>query len=220
MLFKSLFRAALICAIAAPLTASAPREGRMQVLNNVTDYYDLQLRMKVPVIIDNMTSQGSRKFKRQLIRGTLAVHYYANKEGETEFEFYIPALTNLSYKIRGAYVTYETAIDSPPVWVAIGSNKTGVFNKSCFAATIEANPSYNVGDDEPDNTLIQTISCYGKQFGTFVGYAAGQLGCGCRAYGHVSPTRQLGPQGATDKVRDIASCFGTFRMKWVGYEVD
>lgn len=219
MLYK-VMRFAFMLALLFPLTALAPRTGRMQVISDVTDFYDIQLRMKVPVIIDNMDSLGSRKFKRQLIRGTLAVHYYTNKEGDLETEFSIPALTNLSYKIRGNYVTYETAINEMPVWVAIGSNKTGVFNRSCFAAAIEANPSYNVGDDEPDNTLIQTISCYGKQFGSFVGYAAGQLGCGCRAYGHVSPTRQLGPQGATEQVRDIASCFGTFRMKWIGYEVD
>lgn len=220
MFLKNLFSIALICAVVAPLTASAPRAGRMQVVNNVTDFYDIQMRLKVPAIIDNMDSLGSRRFKLQLVRGTLAIHYYTNMEGETETEFYIPALTNLSYKIRGNRVTYETTIDEMPVWVAIGSNKTGVFNKSCFAATIEANPSYNVGDDEPDNTLIQTISCYGKQFGTFTGYAAGQLGCGCHAYGHISPTRQLGPQGVTDKVRDIASCFGTFRMKWIGYAMD
>lgn len=219
MLFKSLFRAALICAVIAPLTASAPREGRMMVLDNVTDYYDFRLTLKVPVIIDNMESLGRRKYKNQQIVGSFAVHYSSDKDGDRQIDFAIPALTNRNYKIRGTNVTYETTLDNV-TWVAIGSNRSNIFNVGSVAFSMDADPSYNVGDDEPDNTLVLTVAGYGKQFGAFRGFAAGQLGCGCRAYGHVSPTRQLGPQGATDKVQDIAACFGQFRMKWTGYEVD
>ena len=220
MLIKKIISAAVFCAFLVPLTALAPRDGRMMVLNNVTDYYDFRLYLKVPVIVDNMESQGYRKFKRQELRGTLTVHYFENHLNETVFDMSIPALTNKHYKIRGANVTYETTVGESPVWVAIGNNRTGVFHNSCIAIDIDANPSYNVGDDEPDNTLILKISGRGNQFSMFSGFAAGQIGCGCHAYGHISPTRQLGPQGATDKVQDIAACFGQFRMKWVGYEVD
>ena len=54
-----------------------------------------------------------------------------------------------------------------------------------------------------------------KQLKTLSGYAAGTIGCGCMAYGHVSPTRMLGFWGATDIVDDVAAVHGTWTAKLI-----
>lgn len=219
-IYSALIGLAATVAIAAPIALHNSRAARMLVSEGVTDYYELRMTLHVPVILDNMKSLGKRKFKLQQFRGRLAVHYFRDDQDRERVEMSVPALTNMSYKISGKRVTYETTIADYPVWVAIGSNLTKIFDKASLAITIDADPSYNVGDDEPDNTLIVTLSGSGKQFMSISGFVAGQLGCGCHAYGHVSPTRKIGAQGATDVVEDIASCYGQFRLKWVGYSVD
>ena len=209
--------AVVLLTLFAPIVFSATSVGRANT--NVTDIYELRMRLKIPAIIDNMESQGRRKYKSQLFYGELRIHY-TGKDGDYSAEISIPALTNRSYKIRDNCVTYRTEITGYPIWSAIGDNKTGVFNKATLAFGINADPSYNVGDDEPDNTLILTLSLIGNQFGRMSGYAAGQLGCGCHAYGHVSPTRAIGPNGATDNVVDIAAVNGTVYLKYRGYVDD
>lgn len=49
-----------------------------------------------------------------------------------------------------------------------------------------------------------------KRIRTLNGKIAGQLGCGCMAYGHKSPTRIMGPFGATESVDDVAKIQGTW----------
>ena len=100
------------------------------------------------------------------------------------------------------------------------SNKTGVFKKATLSFRFQADPSYNIGTDDPDNTLILQASLTGNQFGRMTGYAAGQLGCGCHAYGHVSPTRTIGPDGATTMVSDIAAVKGTVSLKFKNRRFD
>ena len=185
---------------------------------NLTDIYKLRMRLRVPVIYNNMESQGLRRYRPQVFSGELRIHY--GGEGGDEAEISIPALTNMSYKIRNMHVSYKTQITGYPIWSAVGNNKTGVFQKATLSFGIDANPSYNVGDDEPDNTLILTLALVGKQFGRLNGYASGQLGCGCHAYGHVSPTRALGSRGATNRVIDIAAVSGQVYLKYLGYVVD
>ena len=188
------------------------------VLSDVTDVYEIKMSLRIPAIVDNMQSQGRRVYKLQQLRGTMEIHY-SGKNGDT-VSFSLPALSNLTYKIRDVCVSYETTLGEDIVWTAIGNNKTDSFKQATLRLDIDANPSYNIGDDEPDNTLIATVSCYGSQFGVMRGNAAGQLGCGCHAYGHVSPTRAIGAQGATDKVVDIAACMGNVAICWKGYVRD
>ena len=45
------------------------------------------------------------------------------------------------------------------------------------------------------------------------GKVAGTLGCGCTAYGHVSPTRKIGYWGPTDDVDDVAAVDGTWSIR-------
>lgn len=201
----------VLFSLSVPFVFSATPAGR--ATTNVTDIYELRMRLRVPVIIDNMESQGKRVYKSQVFRGEARIHY----GDKNEVEFSIPALTNLSYSIRGKRVTYATEITGYPIWAAVGNNKTGIFKKATLVLGIDADPSYNIGDDEPDNTLILTLALTGNQFGRMSGYAAGQLGCGCYAYGHVSPTRRLGPDGATDSVIDIAAVYGNVYLTYKGY---
>ena len=53
-----------------------------------------------------------------------------------------------------------------------------------------------------------------KRISTLSGKLAGQLGCGCKAYGHKSPTRIMGPYGATCAVDDVAKIQGTWTARF------
>lgn len=189
----------------------------------VVDEYVLECRLKVPVIVDNMQSTGARKYKTQRIEGRLFVAYY--DEGE-EPAVWIEGLVNKSYKVGGSHVTYETAVEGAMVH-AVGSNKTGKFKTTTLNMSIEADPSYNIGDDEPDNTLLLAFAGKGSSPDALSGYASGQLGCGCRAYGHKSPTRivyrpcvgskyanAFSPPYRYPTVTDIAPCWGTWRARF------
>ncbi len=170
-----------------------------------TTYYDLSMTLKVPVIVDNMKSKGKRVYKPQKIKGRVIVAHDRHG-GEPAVTFL--DMVNKSHKLsNGQYVKYEVSVEGGG-WHAIGSNKTGVFKKPSVFLTIEATPSYALADGE-DNTLIVTLAGGGTSPSLISGRVAGQLGCGCYAYGHVSPTRILG----TDTVVDIAATWGTFRMK-------
>ena len=97
--------------------------------------------------------------------------------------------------------------------VAIGHNRTGKFRDGGIEFAFQADPSYNIGKVDEDNTLILELSGYGKiksgVLRNIRGAVKGQIGCGCMAYGHVSPTRlYLG--FVSDIVYDIAPLYGTF----------
>lgn len=210
--------ASFLLAAAAALSSPAG-----QKVPATVDEYALKMVLKVPAVVDNMQSLGSRKYKTQRVYGRLFVAYY--DEG-AEPAVWIDGLVNKSYKVRGSYVTYETEVDGAMVH-AIGSNKTGRFKTTTLTMSIEADPSYNVGGDEPDNTLLLVMSGQGPSPKTISGYAAGQLGCGCREYGHTSPTRivywpYIGSKYAAaclpnywyPTVVDIAPCWGKWRAKF------
>ena len=182
-----------IIAALAPLLASA-----------LTDVYRFRMLLHVPRVYDNMQSAGYRKFQIQRIEGELRVTRAKGAEPDVE----ITGLRNRTHKVGGACVTYETTVDGV-VWHVIGNNWTGKFNVPSVKFEIDADPSYNVGADEPDNTLI--LTCAGKGAGSarhLHGYASGQIGCGCYAYGHRSPTRLFYDLCTTV---DTASVWGTWR---------
>ena len=176
----------------------------------VVDEYDLSLTLRVPAIVDNMQSLGKRIYKTQRLKGTLLATYAL--DGTASFS--VPALTNLDYKIAGKPVVYSVSVSESPVWRSTGNNRSGRFTVATAAFSLVADPSYNVGDDEPDNTLQLTLAGKGRQKGIVSGVAAGRLGCGCTDYGHISPTRRNGPDGPSDEVTDIAACFGTWRVRY------
>lgn len=173
-----------------------------------TTHYDLTMSLKVPAIVDNSRSLGKRVYKVQRIKGRVVVAHDKNG-GEPSVEF--RDMVNKSHKMsNGQYVKYATVVESGG-WHAVGNNRTGVFKKPSVFLTIEATPSYALADGE-DNTLIVTLAGgNGSSDRKISGYVAGQLGCGCYAYGHVSPTRILG----TCTVVDTAAVWGSFTMKKV-----
>lgn len=189
----------------------------------IVDEYSFKMTLKIPRIYDNMQSLGSRKYQKQLIKGTLLVRYI---DGEIRPQFQIVDLVNRTHKINGKNITYDVIVDDEgnhvyPRLNYVGDNKTGVFKKASIVFYFDAIPSYNIGEDEPDNTLLVTLSGTGsamkkKKYGcqiitSFSGTVSGTLGCGCTAYGHKSPTRIAGPYGPTDYVDDVASVDGSWR---------
>ena len=68
-----------------------------------------------------------------------------------------------------------------------------------------------------DNSLYIILAGKGRlsssKFKFATGYVAGTIGCGCSAYGHTSPTRKIGYNGATSVVDDIAAVHGRWSMK-------
>lgn len=192
----------------------------------VEDCYDLVMKLRVPVVYDNTKSLGERKYKSQKLVGTVKVTYF---DSALPPDVKVTDLVNRSYRVNGEHVTYDTAVDSV-IWVSVGNNATERFKTAAVSFVLDADPSYNVGDDEPDNTLILRLSGYGTYAKYVRGYVAGQLGCGCRAYGHKSPTRimcipyigskYLEPACITGwpvywypTVTDIAPCWGTWYMR-------
>lgn len=170
----------LICMAILALCATAGAE---------TLVYKAVFTLKVPRVYANTESKGYRKYQTQVVRGVVTVDTSNLVAGEPKMT---ACFTNTTHKVAGRFVTYECEVDQSSVmWRWIGDNRKGDFHKPCLRFSAECNPSYNIGDDEPDNTLIFTWSGYGNGVKRIGGYVAGQIGCGCSAYGHVSPTRTI-----------------------------
>lgn len=203
-----LTRRELLAAAAAPVAAvlvpaKADQAGPQEL-------WDLRMTLYVPRIYDNMESQGSRRYQRQLLRGYVRVTPADGVEPEVE----VLELENWTHKVNGRRVTYTSLPAENVLWHAIGSNRTGVFKTRSVQFKFEAMPSYAIGPDpDEDNSLIITLAgrSTGGGQGRLRGYVAGQMGCSCMAYGHVSPTRIWGQ----DSVRDTAAVFGTWYAKQV-----
>lgn len=165
-----------------------------------TVVYDVAMVLRVPVVLRNETSQGMRVARTQALRGVMEV-----RPGLPEPEIAVTRLENLSHQVGGRYISYDVSI-SKVGWHAIGDNRTGRFRQASVFFSVEAKPSYALAGGE-DNTLILTLSGSGTTDAFLSGHAAGQIGCGCSAYGHVSPTRIYG----TELVVDTAGVWGTWR---------
>lgn len=169
--------------------------------------YRTTMSLYIPRVYANTESLGYRKFQRQSVRGWILVDKSALTEsGEPSVT---AALTNYTHRVQGERVTYTVTVDDEStMWRYIGSNATGVFKKPAVKFVLDCDPSYNIGADEPDNTLILTLSGRGNTDRAIRGSVAGQIGCGCHAYGHISPTRRV-----DGEVSDITPCYGTFTMR-------
>lgn len=115
-------------------------------------------------------------------------------------------MVNKTHKLSsGKNVTYDAVIGSAyePRFNAIGNNKTGAFRTASVCFSVEAEPSYSLSELSEDTSLYITLAGKGDidskgRMRTVSGYAAGTIGCGCKDYGHISPTRTIGYDGATD----------------------
>lgn len=212
----------------------------------VTDVYKIKMKVGVPRIYDNTKSLGYRKYQWQLLEGEMHVTYDAQADGECYLEspkIEIKNLINKTHKINCRNITYKCGVNNdgelegPYTRVnVIGNNRTDVFKTASVVFYLDAEPDYNVGEDDEDNSLLITLGgfgtcaninwypfyyCCGSQYRKYFqkisvitrlkGYLSGTLGCGCRAYGHKSPTRVMGYNGPTKTVDDVAAVFG----QWV-----
>lgn len=186
------------------------------------DTYKFKMRLSVPRIYDNTQSLGYRKYQKQTIEGLLHIYYW--DDGSSEFR--ITELVNKTHKVNGSRITYECyphPLINDSLVVGIGHNKTMVFKQSGMYFAFVADPSYNIGGVEEDNSLYVELSGHGKlakktKYGcripnNIAGSAVGKLGCGCTAYGHKSPTR-LYTGFLSDIVYDIAPVDGTWVARW------
>ena len=169
--------------------------------------YRITMSLYVPRVYDNTQSLGYRKVQRQTISGYVVVEKEA---GVHEPVVTAMHLVNKTHKVQKANVTYSDADAEDVMWRYIGSNKTGVFRNVQVKFSLDLDPSYNIGADEPDNALIVTLAGRGSSEDSIRGAVTGQIGCGCTAYGHVSPTRTI-----WGLVSDITPLYGTFTMRRV-----
>ena len=131
-------------------------------------------------------------------------------------------LRNKTHRLsNGKHVTYDCYLDDSKTFrvVAIGNNKTAKFNVASICFSLMAEPSYNIGLFDEDTSLFVTLAGKGRlkngRVKTANGSVAGTLGCGCYAYGHVSPTRVIWWYGVSDIVTDVAAVHGTWRINSV-----
>ena len=174
-----------------------------------TVVYKLTMVLKVPRVYENTQSLGYRKNQTQKVYAYVYVDKSNLDGGEPRIEVY--DCINKTHKVGGSYVTYSDVSAQDVMWRYIGSNKTGVFKNTNIRFALDLDPSYNIGADEPDNTLVIMLSGFGTTEKSIKGMVTGQIGCGCRAYGHKSPTRTV-----DCSVSDIVPLSGTFTMKRVG----
>lgn len=191
----------------------------------VTDVYDLTLSLQIPQVLNNSQSLGVRKYKTQKIKGKLTITYVYDKTGYQRPVIDVTDLVNQNFKVGGSKVTYKSTVNDNEIYsrlVLIGDNKTEKFKTASTCFYVEAEPSYNKGEMDEDNGLYILLAGKGSTdnkggntvIANLKGYVTGTLGCGCMAYGHISPTRMPGPFGATDIVDDVACVFGSWSAKW------
>lgn len=202
---KGLYMKKTLAMACLTLAALAPLSAMSEVL-----VYKLTMKLHVPRIYDNMQSMGYRKPQLQTIKGFVYVDKGV-KSGQTEPEISVAGMYNRTHRVYSKSVTYMDTDATGVMYRYIGSNKTGVFKQPCIKFSLDLDPSYNIGDDEPDNTLVIDLAGQGRSERSIKGGVTGQIGCGCRAYRHVSPTRTI-----VYGVNDIAPLYGTFTMTLVG----
>lgn len=223
---NKLLAALVLCSFCSIQGSSATNK-----VTEVVDEYSFKMVLRVPRTYDNTQSLGYRKYQTQTVKGLLRIVYSADGEGRKTY-IEVADLVNKTHKVLGCPVTYLTYVGNDSDWPTrigyIGSNKTGQFKTPFVSFSMDANPSYNVGADEPDNALILRLSGQGTSklvtwngykdvriIKTLVGTLSGDLGCGCTAYGHKSCTRTAAWYGPTDDATDIAAIGkGTWRATW------
>lgn len=190
----------------------------------IIDTYRFKMVLNVPRIYDNMQSKGYRKYQKQTIQGELKFIY----DDETGSKVEVYGLENKTHKISGRRITYECSEypydDNMFLSVGLGSNRTLKFNQSGVRFSFVADPSYNIGEVDEDNSLYLELSGHGKMkskskycslvMDTLKGSVTGRIGCGCSEYGHISPTRMYMGYLNYDWVIDIAPLDGTWTAKF------
>lgn len=188
----------------------------------VEDIYSFTLTLKVPQVLENTTSQGYRKYKKQKILGDMHIVWLDNGDFQLDFS----NLRNKNFKIRDVNVTYDGKEDRDVLYSRynwIGSNAKNTFKHPCLVFFLELEPSYAIGEPGEDNSFYLALAGSGltriRSGAAWVarkleGKAAGTQGCGCMGYGHKSPTRVAGKDGPTEEVDDVVATYGSWKAVW------
>lgn len=209
--------AALVTALLMPITA------RAGTVKCTVDEYKIVMYVYVPRIYDNNQSLGYRKYQRQKIVGFLQIAYPNDGSSPT---ILVEDLVNKTHKLSNkANITYKCKVDSSMMYPRvnlIGNNKTGKFHTGAVNFYLDAEPNYNKGEDNEDNSLLITLAgkgwtkavSSGRRMYMIKGNLAGTLGCGCYAYGHTSPTRVAAWRGPSCIVDDVAAVWGSWTASY------
>ena len=192
-------------------------------LVEAVDLYNMKIRLDVPQVVDNSSSEGKRVYRMQNIWGNMEVQWLSDGTMQLAFS----GLVNRQFFVSGKAVTYkgyesQDMMSTHFVW--IGNNKTGKFATPCLSFFLELLPSYALTEVSEDNSFYLLMAgkgvskykrTYDAQIATRIkGYAAGTQGCGCMDYSHKSPTRIAGRIGPTDGVSDVVATMGTWQALW------
>jgi hypothetical protein len=192
-------------------------------MGQTVDTYQFKMNLKVPRIYNNSQSLGYRKYQPQTLKGELQFIY----RDDGKIQVRVKGLYNKTHKISGRNVTYtcyEWPYDDNLIdVVAVGNNRTGKFEQGGASFAFVADPSYNIGGVDEDNTLMLELSGVGKikngVLKNLKGAVRGKIGCGCKAYGHKSPTR-LFWAFVSSVVVDTAPLYGTFTATFKNRRVE
>ena len=190
----------ILTSIAFVVLSAVPLSSFAEILK-----YKVTMHMRIPMVYDNSESKSYRRMNHQTIKGEIIV------DTKTTGDSHEPTINacsfyNRTHRINGKYVTYESDDAYRVAWRYIGNNKTGKFKHTCLAFSLILNPSYNIGEETPENTLSIDLSGYGSSKKRISGKVTGTVGCVCGEYGHVSPTRTI-----DGEVNDICPTYGTFK---------
>lgn len=186
------------------------------------DIYNITLRLKVPQVFNNSTSEGYRRFKNQTIKGEMHIVWQADGNFHLEFS----GLENRHFKVGGKNVTYTGREDRDVVYSRlawIGDNKKDLFKTPTLCFYLELEPSYAIGGNTEDNSFYVLLSGSGTSAKIeediriarrFSGTVAGTQGCGCHAYGHLSPTRRGDIYGPSEIPDDVVPSYGQWQAIW------
>lgn len=188
---------------------------------SITDVYDLNMTLKIPRVYNNTESLGYRKLQTQRFSGKMLVQYNENDRPNIT----ILDLVNKTQKLSsGKCITYECYTTGLTRFNYIGDNRRNMFTTPSLRFSLAAEPSYALTDLQEDNSMYLELAGYGAVSKTIIkqctipirlsGYVVGTLGCGCSDYGHVSPTRIIGPCMFEDIIDDVAPVYGTWHIRF------
>ena len=134
----------------------------LPTFSTTVDIYDFKMKLKVPRIYNNTKSLGYRKYQAQTLKGQLQIAYDENGDASVK----VVGLYNKTHKISGRNVTYVCEewpfSDAHTLVVGVGNNRTGKFTQGAISFSFVADPSYNIGGVDEDNTLMLELSGIGR----------------------------------------------------------
>ena len=135
----------------------------------IIDVYDFTATVLIPRTYNNTENMGYRQNQSQKITGHMGI-VYTDELDEYGYvqrpAIYFLDLTNQTHKINNKKIGYKCSINNDgymfegPITRVnfIGDNKKDLFKTPSVDFYLDAEPDYNVGEDDEDNSLLGTLS--------------------------------------------------------------